>query len=55
MQGLGQIAGIAAAGCFMLANALEKNGNTEAAKTFKIIGTALSVLAGIFMVVGTAS
>ena len=55
MQGLGQIAGIAAAGCFMLANYLESVGNSQAAKTVKIIATALTVLSGIFMVVGTAS
>lgn len=55
MQGLGQIAGIAAAGCFMLANYLESIGESQAAKTVKIIATALTVLSGIFMVVGTAS
>ena len=55
MQGLGQIAGIAAAGCFMLANYLESIGESQAANTVKIIATALTVLSGIFMVVGTAS
>lgn len=55
MQALGQIAGVAAAGCMLLANHLESVGQTKAAKTVKIIGTALGVLAGVFMVVGTAS
>jgi hypothetical protein len=55
MQAIGQIAGIAAGGCFLLANALEKSGNKKAAKAFKILGITLSVLSGVFMILGTVA
>lgn len=48
----GMAAGVAAGACMLLATALDKAGNTKAAKTLRGIGTVLTVLSGVFMVLG---
>lgn len=48
----GMAAGVAAGACMLLATALDKTGNTKAAKTLRGIGTVLTVLSGVFMVLG---
>jgi hypothetical protein len=48
----GMAAGVAAGACMLLATALDKTGNTKAAKIFRGIGTSLTVLSGVFMVLG---
>ena len=48
----GMAAGVAAGACMLLATALDKTGNTKVAKTLRGIGTVLTVLSGVFMVLG---